>query len=233
LIPSRDILNPPTDGASDQPPNSFPTGQTSLRVPQASSSQPVAPPKIPFDDDFDDFDGLEDAKEAEADDEFVNNSSLSHDRSGSHDFNPMFDSLQTSKGHEHTSQGNGSGNINNAFGDYNSSPVTAQPSNNAAAINDNQDWDAIFGGLQDPASAAAGPPNPVEATNGTSTSPPLERPEIGRALTEAGVHDDPILKNLTGMGYNRNESLAALEKYDYNLERVSSSYYLMWKGVEC
>jgi epidermal growth factor receptor substrate 15 len=34
------------------------------------------------------------------------------------------------------------------------------------------------------------------------------------------VHDDPILKNLTGMGYQRNDALAALEKYDYNLERV-------------
>ncbi|KAI9048042.1 hypothetical protein LZ554_007840 [Drepanopeziza brunnea f. sp. 'monogermtubi'] len=222
LIPSRDVLSTPTDGASDQPPSSFPTVQTSPRVPQVSSSQPVAPPKIPFDDDFDDFDGLEDAKEAEADDEFANNSSLGHDRSGSHDFNPMFDSPQTAKGQEHASQGNDSGSKNNAFGDYNSSPVTAQPSKNAAAINDNQDWDAIFAGLEDSAPAAAGPPKPVEATNGTSTSPPLERPQIGRALTEAGVHDDPILKNLTSMGYNRNESLAALEKYDYNLERAAN-----------
>jgi epidermal growth factor receptor substrate 15 len=36
------------------------------------------------------------------------------------------------------------------------------------------------------------------------------------------VHDDPILKNLTSMGYPRGDALAALEKYDYNLERVSS-----------
>lgn len=49
----------------------------------------------------------------------------------------------------------------------------------------------------------------------------MERPQIGRALTEGGEHDDPILKNLTGMGYKRNDALAALEKYDYNLERVS------------
>jgi len=40
------------------------------------------------------------------------------------------------------------------------------------------------------------------------------------------VHDDPILKNLTGMGYPRKEALAALEKYDYNLERVSASIQL-------
>jgi hypothetical protein len=45
----------------------------------------------------------------------------------------------------------------------------------------------------------------------------------GRALTEEGEHDDPILKNLTGMGYARGDALAALEKYDYNLERVSTT----------
>ena len=43
----------------------------------------------------------------------------------------------------------------------------------------------------------------------------------GRALTEEGAHDDPILKNLTSMGYSRQDALQALEKYDYNLERVS------------
>ena len=59
-------------------------------------------------------------------------------------------------------------------------------------------------------------------SNGTSPpAAPKERPQIGRALTEAGVHDDPILKNLTGMGYTRTDAVAALEKYDYNLERVS------------
>lgn len=50
------------------------------------------------------------------------------------------------------------------------------------------------------------------------------RPVPGRALTEGGEHDDPILKNLTGMGYARKDALAALEKYDYNLERVSAGF---------
>lgn len=138
----------------------------------------------------------------------------------------MFDSPPTSKGQEHSSQGNGFGGSNNAFGDFTQSPVTTQPTNGVPAVNDNQDWDAIFAGLDDPVPAATEIPKPVEATkplgNGTSSSPPTERPQLGRALTEAGVHDDPILKNLTGMGYPRTEALAALEKYDYNLERVSS-----------
>ena len=89
-------------------------------------------------------------------------------------------------------------------------------------MNDSHDWDAIFAGLDGPAAAADSSPVKTEAPvgNGTSVSP--QRPAIGRALTEAGVHDDPILKNLTGMGYARSDALAALEKYDYNLERVSS-----------
>lgn len=51
-----------------------------------------------------------------------------------------------------------------------------------------------------------------------------ERPAPGRALTESGEHDDPIVKNLTSMGYSRQDAVKALEKYDYNLERVSCSY---------
>ncbi|PVH82910.1 hypothetical protein DL98DRAFT_126524 [Cadophora sp. DSE1049] len=81
-------------------------------------------------------------------------------------------------------------------------------------------------GLDDAPPTATETPKPTDAAkplgNGTSTSPPPERPQIGRALTEAGVHDDPILKNLTGMGYPRNDALAALEKYDYNLERAAN-----------
>jgi epidermal growth factor receptor substrate 15 len=66
----------------------------------------------------------------------------------------------------------------------------------------------------------------VETGNGDGSGSAQEqqaaRPGApGRALTEEGEHDDPILKNLTGMGYPRKDALAALEKYDYNLERVS------------
>ncbi|KAI1428767.1 hypothetical protein F5Y12DRAFT_630750 [Xylaria sp. FL1777] len=45
-------------------------------------------------------------------------------------------------------------------------------------------------------------------------------PFVGRALTDEGKHDDPMVKNLTGMGYLRADAVSALEKYDYNLERV-------------
>lgn len=65
------------------------------------------------------------------------------------------------------------------------------------------DWDAMFSDLK-----PAGSDSPKEE----------ERPEAKR--TESN-DDDPMLKQLVGMGYTRDQSLSALEKYDYNLERVS------------
>jgi epidermal growth factor receptor substrate 15 len=46
------------------------------------------------------------------------------------------------------------------------------------------------------------------APNSLSAQPPLA--------------DDPILKSLTGMGYSRADAVAALEQYDYNLDKVSN-----------
>ena len=219
LLPSREIPTSSPVTSPEHASSSTTTGQTPFGVPQASS-QPVPPAKVPFDDDFDEFDGLEDAKEGDADDDFANISV--HDRSGLDDFNPMFDSPPQSKGTEHSAHGNDFSSGDGAFGDFTSSPHPTQPTTTTAAVNDSHDWDAIFAGLDGPGTEAATPP--VTETSkplGNGTSAPPERPQIGRALTEAGVHDDPILKNLTGMGYPRNDALAALEKYDYNLERVS------------
>lgn len=88
---------------------------------------------------------------------------------------------------------------------------------------DSHDWDAIFAGLDQPSATndAFEVKNTVPAkANGTSAAAATARPTFGRALTEAGEHDDPILKDLTAMGYARKDALSALEKYDYNLERV-------------
>jgi epidermal growth factor receptor substrate 15 len=46
-------------------------------------------------------------------------------------------------------------------------------------------------------------------------------PSLGRAISTGTEHDDPILKKLTGMGYDRNDALSALEKYDYDISKVS------------
>jgi epidermal growth factor receptor substrate 15 len=214
LIPSREV---PASVSPEHTSSSTATGQTPFGAPQVSS-QPVPPAKVPFDNDFDDFEDLEDAKEGDAEDDFANISV--HDRSGLDDFNPMFDSPPQSKGTEHSTHGNGFNSSDGTFGDFTSSPGPTTAT--TAAVNDSHDWDAIFAGLDGPGTEAAAPPATEPSKPlGNGTGAP-ERPQIGRALTEAGVHDDPILKNLTTMGYKRADALAALEKYDYNLERVSS-----------
>ncbi|KAK8009268.1 ef hand domain-containing protein [Apiospora marii] len=200
----------------------------------------TAPPasKGAFDDLDDEFEGLEDAKEGSADDEFANIS-----RSNLDDFNPVFDSSPPP-----SQPKNESSNASNAFGidssyDFGNvsttsagAPTISTHNTGAAAAGqgpkspDNQEWDALFATLDEaPANNGTGesaapkaneqPQSPVSPKSGLA--PP--RPENpGRALTEDGTHDDPILKNLTGMGYSRNDALNALEKYDYNLERAAN-----------
>lgn len=188
-----------------------------------------------FDDLDDDFEGLEDAKEGSADDDFANIS-----RSGLDDFNPVFDSSpppsQATKSE--------SVNTNGAFGTESSfdfaslsttsaggSTTMGAPSgtNSGAAQpqkanQPDHDWDALFASLDD-APAATSPTAPTAANGNGSTKEPTAqeqtRPTPGRALTEEGKHDDPLLKDLTSMGYSRTDALAALEKYNYNLDRVS------------
>lgn len=239
--------NPPTPGAQASPPiynkTISPAEQAQSEVQQYSGllperqvpssenalpalpapAQPAVPPKAPFDDDFDEFDDLEDAKEGDADDDFANISA--HDRSGLDDFNPMFDSPPTTKAPEHSAHGSSAFAASTGFGEFTQSPTQTTPSppgQTNTVVNDNHDWDAIFAGLDGPqaSTTAAEPAQPVG--NGTAAAAAgKDRPTMGRALTETGTHDDPILKNLTGMGYERKDALAALEKYDYNLERVS------------
>ncbi|XWX01357.1 hypothetical protein V2A60_009384 [Cordyceps javanica] len=170
----------------------------------ASAPAPAPQPKGVFDDLDDDFEGLEEAKEGSADDDFANIS-----RSGFEDYNAVFDSPPAS-------QAKGD---HGAFG--NESSFDFIPSNPAGAESkgaESHDWDAIFSGLDssDPVGSTAADAKKEEGKT-------IDRPAaVGRALTDKGEHDDPILKSLTGMGYSRPDALAALEKYDYNLDRAAN-----------
>lgn len=184
--------------------------------------------KNAFDDLDDEFDGLEDAKEGSADDEFANIS-----RSNLDDFNSVFD------GSPPPSQPkNEPTNVSSAFGmdssyDFGSvsnpsgapsqaatgGPTAANTNGTGSKAAGNHDWDSIFADLDKPGTEAA------TAEDEGAKSPKSDRPSLhnsGRALTQEGVHDDPILKNLTGMGYSRTDAVNALEKYDYNLERAAN-----------
>jgi epidermal growth factor receptor substrate 15 len=68
-----------------------------------------------------------------------------------------------------------------------------------------------------PTSDSPSPPTPPQKQDDGKP----QRPVPGRALTTGTEHDDPILKRLTAMGFSREESLNALEEYDYNIDKVS------------
>ncbi|CAJ2511744.1 Uu.00g073690.m01.CDS01 [Anthostomella pinea] len=226
-----------------EPPKSPPAFSSSSKdddpfapVPTTTTNTAPVAPKGAFDDLDDDFEDLEDAKEGSADDEFANMS-----RSNLDDFNPVFDSSPPPS-HPKTE----STNVSNAFGTEGSydfgtvsstSAATAGGSGATPAANnvnpapsssqgpaapENHDWDAIFASLDSPNDTTADRKSGEEAKSPVQNLSP-ERPNMaGRALTQEGKHDDPILKNLTGMGYSRTDALNALEKYDYNLERAAN-----------
>lgn len=189
----------------------------------------TAPPaKNAFDDLDDDFDGLEDAKEGSADDEFANVS-----RSNLDDFNSVFDGSpppsQPKKETTNVSQAFGMDSSYD-FGNVSTPPAgSSQPAAGASTAadtngtgakgGDSHDWDAMFADLDKPGTEAVTTDD--EAGKGLDPGRPSLQ-DAGRALTQEGVHDDPILKNLTGMGYSRTDAVNALEKYDYNLERAAN-----------
>ncbi|KFA45447.1 hypothetical protein S40293_10144 [Stachybotrys chartarum IBT 40293] len=245
-VPAKEPASPPlTDRVPEEPPAAAGTGSLpseprpttvddifgSAATGQApTTGQPIPsepPTKGAFDDD-DDFEGLEDAKEGSADDDFANIS-----RSGLDDYNPVFDSSPPASQAktESTVFGNESG-----FDFISSTSATGAnaPSsgNQQKATADSHDWDAIFSGFDTPTAATAQttqPAQPASVETPTINAPAApaagteNRPSLtGRALTTEGEHDDPILKHLTGMGYSRTDALAALEKYDYNLERAAN-----------
>ena len=61
--------------------------------------------------------------------------------------------------------------------------------------------------------------NPAFAAPAFPEAP--EPPKLARAISEGTEHDDPILKRLTSMGYPRPLAVSALEKYDYDLQKVN------------
>ncbi len=195
----------------------------------APSDRQAAPAKAPpakggAYDDLSDFEGLEDAKEGSADDDFANIS-----RSGLDDFNPVFDNSPPASQAKSESTAFG----NESSFDFVSSTsatgaMTVGSGAQQAKPSETNDWDNFFSNLESPSTKAAVPVANSSSNdtgkadhNAGKMSSTQDRPGTGRALTEEGLHDDPILKDLIGMGYQRNAALSALEKYDYNLERVS------------
>ncbi|KAI1471753.1 uncharacterized protein F4812DRAFT_415311 [Daldinia caldariorum] len=229
--PSNELPNfpePPRASPSFSSPSG--AGESFTPTPTTVINATATAPKNAFDDPDDDFADLEDAKEGSADDEFANLS-----RSNLDDFNPVFDSSPPPSQPKSEST-----NVSNAFGidssyDFGTVSSTsaatagAGPTNNTNAPSfpgqvpaapNNQDWEALFSGFDSPSDV---PTKNNEENKSPVQSQSSGRPSTaGRALSDEGKHDDPIVKNLTGMGYSRTEAVNALEKYDYNLERAAN-----------
>lgn len=86
----------------------------------------------------------------------------------------------------------------------------APTSGNSAPTTQQHDWDALFAPLNKP-----GQENGDKSAEKADSRPP------GWALTADAGEDDQTLQRLMSMGYPRDEALAALEKFDYNIEKAA------------
>ena len=225
---------------TEQSPFSFGQSSAPKEQPQAHGSA-----KDAFDDEFDnEFGDLAEAKEADdkGDDVFDASQKDSFD-----EFNPVFDSPATSRTNNAffdspapsrmndvqfnsspTQQNNGFHNFEPSISGVASSSRDAPPQTSVAP---SHDWDAMFASLNEPKEMNTQPHIPPKEPfgawapqippRGPSAIVPPSKPPLGRALSMGTEHDDPILKRLTNMGYPRDASLAALEKFDYNIDKVS------------
>ena len=239
--------SPMSPGASTSAPYAY---TRTSSIPQLASPQPVIPAKAaPPKDDFDDFEDLAPAQE---EDEKGGEDTLDFSRQNTDlDFNPTFDSPTIS----HTQGPSQSSSAafppapssSDAFTDFQSSTTSAATVPSAAGQKPaptSHDWDAIFAGLDTPRqqqSNGAGPELPPRdaafPTIGKSVGGNLNGVNSTAGGGAGGkqditADDDPILKRLIGMGFARGDSLAALERYDYNIDKVmipsflSFSYFL-------
>lgn len=201
--------------------------------PKQLQPQPVVtPPKIAHNDDFEkEFGDLAEAKEADdkGDDDVILVGKDTFD-----DFNPVFDSPTPSKTAINP-PGTSSVPMDNGFHDFELSntgygaPTAVPKGSNQANSKSNHDWDALFAGLDKFEDKSAEPAfiqstghpfdKPTQSQPATSGEE-ANKPRLNRGLSTGTEHDDPILKRLTGMGYPREASLSALEKFDYNIDKV-------------
>ncbi|KAJ5280489.1 hypothetical protein N7478_005861 [Penicillium angulare] len=148
------------------------------------------------------------AQEAEDDDD-----EPASQAKGQSDFDFSFDSPSQKQHEAASSTDAGHNNSSDFFSfDNNVHAATAQPTDSAnggASNSSDPDWDKIFAPLDN--SKPAGD----EKANGFDSKEP------GWALDNDTGEDDLILQRLTGMGFPREDSLTALEKFDYNLDKAA------------
>ncbi|EXJ92145.1 hypothetical protein A1O3_00695 [Capronia epimyces CBS 606.96] len=243
---------PPTAGGSSNPAalpsGSPPAYGPGAHDRDPSETKPTGPPPTkaaPF--DFDSaFEGVGSAPVEDDDDD--DEADVFDPAKNTTDFDPTFDTPPLSQAstalhrsvYDSVTNGTPRPTSEDFFKSNGPAPTsTAGP--NSAASPVSHDWDALFAPLSSntpateplsapEASAVTAKEAGSEITDMPSLAPPkasgqaskTQRPQPGRALSTGTEHDDPILKRLTAMGWSRDESLAALEKFDYNIDKVST-----------
>jgi epidermal growth factor receptor substrate 15 len=166
-----------------------------------------------FVDDFDvGFDDLVDAKDIDdrAEEDLMFGSHHHDD-----EFNTSFDSPSVSKSNtlaDRTPTSKVGFATEDSFGDFESN--FDRSVKHGTSSKSSNDWDTLMKSIDvDPRKGFD--------DSGTTFPEAPEPPKLGRAISTGTEHDDPILKRLTGMGYPRTLALDALEKYDYDIQKVS------------
>lgn len=215
LLPGRNDPTAPPDA-----PHSVETGTgapiVSGEAQQGGAHASPPPAQAPGGSKAPDFEAafsglnLAPAKEADDDDSGDEDLQPSH---GRQDFDFSFDSA-TSQQQPTAAPTSTSGNTSSEFFsfDQNAHASPAGPANPNAKSEDH-DWEALFAPLDNIKSPGA------EAANGAPLVSSPESKKPGWALQNE-TQDDPNLQRLTGMGFPRDDSLAALEKFDYNIDNV-------------
>lgn len=227
MVPTFSGRALPEASTSSLPPGLKPLAPEASAAPftldssSAKATQPLSPPAVPaktaINDAFDDaFDDLSEAKEA---DEKGDDELSSAPKNAFDEFNPIFDSPTPSKSAGYPSS------TFTAYGDFrdfeSSIGVTSQApnkrqQNEQKPFASTGEWEAILADL----------PPETPQNNGVQAETKLAQTSTPASTLPQGLgtgHDDPIVERLTGMGYPRDSSVRALEKFDYNIDKVCSA----------
>ena len=199
---------------------------------------PNVPRKTPFDDFDNDFADLSEAKEAMEEDTDPPGTVSSRGQNGFDEFNPTFDSPTPSRSTVQPASSTFTADNSSTFQDFENSvnqgfgstnhhttePSIQSSSRGEQGMGQMHDWDAMFAGLDTPQNSGvtSASPNdllssketPKGAASGTrnTTSPPinLDVPSRPDTLQRSPTgDDDPILKDLTNMGYPKRGGIAS------------------------
>ena len=144
---------------------------------------------------------------------------LQSSTSTTHDWDAMFSGLDAPVG-----SSTGTGTLQTGPLDFSGGAGGAGTGGTGDAFGSSTATNAPLAGPAAPSNAyaAAGTPmassvaGPSSQQQGQASSPP----PLQRGISIGTEHDDPILKKLTSMGYAREDALAALERFDYDINKV-------------